>query len=72
MKTQNILFSILSLVVFTEAAAILSPRDLFINSNGVCPPGTAKAGEKKGFHDDSTSRLVTSLTNKTSPGMANL
>jgi hypothetical protein len=58
MKTQNILFSILSLVAFTQAAAIVAPRDLLTTSNGVCPPGTAKAGENKGLHDDSMSCLI--------------
>jgi hypothetical protein len=52
MKFLSLLFSTLSLVAFSQAAAVVAERDMATQNVGVCPAGTAQAGKNKGFHDE--------------------
>jgi hypothetical protein len=62
MKFLSVLFSALSLVAFSQAAAVVAERDMATQHVGFCPAGTAQAGKNKGFHDE----LVISVSGETS------
>jgi hypothetical protein len=63
MKFLSVLFSALSLVAFSQAAAVVAERDMATEHVGVCPSGTAQAGKSnKGYHDE----LVISIPGETS------
>jgi hypothetical protein len=53
MQFRSIVFSTLSLLAIANAVAIPSVSDV-LNVAKTCPAGTAKAGEKRGMHGDST------------------
>ena len=62
MKFLSVLFSVLSIVAFSQAAAVVAEKDMATQHAGVCPAGTAQVGKTKGYHDE----LVTSIKGEAS------
>jgi hypothetical protein len=52
MKFFSLLFSTLSLVAVSQAAAVVAERDMATQHAGVCPAVTAQVGKTKGYHDE--------------------
>lgn len=52
MRFFTFIFSTLSLVAVSQAAAVVAEEHMATQHAGVCPPGTAQAGSNKGYHDE--------------------
>ncbi|KAE9976616.1 hypothetical protein EG328_000288 [Venturia inaequalis] len=52
MKFLTLVFSTLSLLTATQAMAVVGEAHMATEKRGICPAGTAQAGESKGFHDE--------------------